>query len=130
MVIIYGKLLYCRGVSERNVDRKVSTLDYNNSTFYDCFNYPLTDEFCILDLNLPPIIFYDRPRLHKRAFYTPDLLPSTISVASENSFSNLTTPSDLVYLLPSDDSNTLHVMKKDVPFFGRFKIGYYSRKHD
>ena len=35
MIIIDGNLIYCHGVAERNVDRKVSTLDYNNRTFYD-----------------------------------------------------------------------------------------------
>ena len=32
--ITYGKLLYCHGVAEGNVDRKVSTLEDNNRTFY------------------------------------------------------------------------------------------------
>ena len=35
MGITYGKLLYCHGVSEGNVDRKISTLEYNNRTLYD-----------------------------------------------------------------------------------------------
>ena len=28
-----GKLLYCHGVAEVNLDKKISTLDYNNSKF-------------------------------------------------------------------------------------------------
>ena len=47
-----------------------------------------------------------------------------------NYFSTLTTPSDSPDLLPSDDPNTLHVMKKDVTFLGRVKRGYFCRKHD
>ena len=30
-----GKLLYCHGVVEGNVDKKISTLEYNNRTVYD-----------------------------------------------------------------------------------------------
>ena len=74
------------------------------------------------DLHLPIITIYDIPRMHKRARYTPYLLPDAISVASENYFSTLTTPSDSPYLLPSDDPNTLHVMKKYLPLLGRVEI--------
>ena len=30
-----GNILYCHGVSEGNVDRKISTLEYNNRIVYD-----------------------------------------------------------------------------------------------
>ena len=43
MGITDGKLIYCHGVSEGNVDRNISTLEYNNRTVYDCFNNPFTD---------------------------------------------------------------------------------------
>ena len=36
-----GKILYCHGNVEGNVDRKIPTLEYNNRTVYDCFNNPL-----------------------------------------------------------------------------------------
>ena len=75
-------------------------------------------------MNLLSVAFDDRPRLHKITRYTPDLLPAAISVASEKYFSTLTTPSDYPDLLPSDDPNILHVMKKDVPLLGGVKIGY------
>ena len=75
-------------------------------------------------MNLPLITFNDRPHPHKRARYTPDLLPDAISVASDNYFNNLTTPYDSPDILTSNDSNTLHVMKGDVPFLGSAKIGY------
>ena len=52
------------------------------------------------------------------------LIPAAISVASENYVSTLTTPSDSPDLLPTDDSNTLHVMKKGMPFKGRVLRGY------
>ena len=32
MGIAYGKLLYCQGVAEGNVDKKISRLEYNNRT--------------------------------------------------------------------------------------------------
>ena len=82
---------------------------------------------------LPPITIDDNPPPpppHKRAQYAPDLLPAAISVASENSVSTLTTPSDSPYILPTDDPNILHVVKKSVPLLGRVKIVYWCRKHD
>ena len=33
--ITYGELLYCHGVSEGNMDKKISTLEYKNRTVYD-----------------------------------------------------------------------------------------------
>ena len=33
--ITYGKLLYCHGVSEGNVDKRISRLEYNNRTVYE-----------------------------------------------------------------------------------------------
>ena len=43
MGITYGKLLYFHGVSEGNVDRRISTLENNNRTVYYCFNNTFTD---------------------------------------------------------------------------------------
>ena len=53
-----------------------------------------------------------------------------ISVASENSFSTFTTPSDSPDLLPYDDPNSIHVMKMYLTVRGRFHKGYCCRKHD
>ena len=76
-------------------------------------------------------IYHPSPfRPHKRARYTPDLLSSAICVASENYVHTFTTPSDSPDLLPCDDPNTLHSMKKDVPFQGRVNRGYCCRNHD
>ena len=94
MGITYGKLLYCHGFSEENVDRKFSTLDYNNRTVYDYFNNPFIDEFGIPALNLPPNNFYDIPCPNKIFLSTPDLLLSTISVASKNYLGTFNIPSD------------------------------------
>ena len=66
-------------------------------------------------MHLPPITIDDRPLLHKRALYTPDLLLDDISVAYEIFISNFTTPYDLTDLLPTDNPNNHHVMNKDVP---------------
>ena len=60
MGITYGKLLYCHGVTEVNVDKKLSTLDYNKRTVYDCFNYPFIADCGSLYMNLPPINIDDR----------------------------------------------------------------------
>ena len=49
MGITYENLLYCQGVAEVNVDKKISTLEYNNRTVYDCFNNTFTDEIGIPD---------------------------------------------------------------------------------
>ena len=60
-VITYWGLLYCHGVAEGNVDKKISTLEYNNRTVYDCFNNPITDDFGSPAIHIPPITIYDRP---------------------------------------------------------------------
>ena len=130
MVITDGNLLYCRSVSEGNIDRKVSTQDYNNREVYDCFNNNFTDECYGLYLNLPPVIIEETPLLHKISLYNPDLLLGSIYIASENSVSTLTTPSDSTDFLPSDDPNNLHVMKKYEPYFGRLKRGNFCGKLD
>ena len=83
MGITDRKLLYCNGVSEGNVGRKISTLEYNNRTVYEFFCDPFTDVFGSPYLNLTPITIDDRPLPHKRSRYTPDLIPAAIYVASE-----------------------------------------------
>ena len=80
-------------------------------------------------MHIPHITIDDRPPPHKMARYAPNLLPATISVASEKSFSNFTTPSYLPDILPTDGPKTLHVLKKDVPVKGRVHRGYCCRKH-
>ena len=101
MGITDGKLLYCHGVAEGNVDNKISTLDNNNMRVYYCFNNPFTAYFGSPDLHLPPIKIYDRPRTNKIARCTPYLIPAAISVATKNHVITLTTPYYLPYLLPS-----------------------------
>ena len=118
MDIIDRKILYCHVVAEGNVDKKNSTLGYNNRTVYELFNNPFTDEFGIPDLHLPPITIDDRPCPYKRSWYTPDLILYAISVAYGNYVSTLTTPSYSVDILPYDDPYTLHVMKKYVTLKG------------
>ena len=39
MDITGGKLLFYHGISEGDVDNKISTREYNNRTVYDCFDY-------------------------------------------------------------------------------------------
>ena len=129
MGITDGKLLYCHGVSEGNVDRKISTLEYKNRTVYDCFNNTFAADFGSPAMHIPPITIDDRPRPHKRAQYTPDLLPTAISIASEIYVSNLTTPPDSTDIPPSGGPNTLHVMKKYMHLEGRLHRGYCCRKH-
>ena len=92
---------------------------------YDCFNNTFTADFGSPDMHLPPITIDDRPPPppHKRAPYTPELIPAAIYVASENSVSTLTTPSESTDILPTDYPNTLHVMKKYMPLEGKVNRG-------
>ena len=129
MVITYEKLLYCNGVVEGNVNKKVSTLEYRNRTVYDWFNDTFKADFSILDLHLPPITIDDIPCLHKRARYIPDLLSAAIYVAYGNYVSTLTIPSDSPDLLPHNDLNTIHVIKKDLLLQGWLHRGYCCRKY-
>ena len=107
MGVTDGKLLLCFGFSETRVDNNISMREYKNRAVYYCFINTLPAHCGSPDLNLPPKTIDDIPCSYKRARYTPDLLTVTISVASENYVSTLTTPSDLprVLLLPSDDPN-------------------------
>ena len=61
MGITDGKLLYCHGVAEGNEDKKISTLEYNNRTVYECFNNPFTSDCGSPAMHLPPITIDDRP---------------------------------------------------------------------
>ena len=109
------------------------TINFNigvqNRTFYDCFNSPFTADFGSPSFHLPPITIDDIPRPHKRALDNPDLIPAAISVASEDYVSTLNTPSDFPDILPSYDTNTLHLLKEDLPFQGRVNRGYCCRKN-
>ena len=58
-----GKLLYCYGVAEGNVDKKISSLEYNNRKVYYCFNYPFTADYGSPAMHLPPITIDDRPHI-------------------------------------------------------------------
>ena len=80
-------------------------------------------------MHIPPITMDDRPPPPKRACYAPNLLPATISVASEKSISNLTTSSDFPDILPTDGQKTIHVLKKGLPVNGRVHRGCCCRKH-
>ena len=71
-----------------------------------------------LCIYLPSPLMIDPPP-PKRSGYAPNLLPDTISVASENSVSTLTTPSDLSDTLPTDGQKTVYVLKKGLPVNGR-----------
>ena len=61
MGITDGKLLYCHGVAEGNVDKKFSTLEYSNRTVYNFSNNPFTADFGSPATHIPPIIIDDRP---------------------------------------------------------------------
>ena len=124
MGITDSKLLYCHGVAEVNEEKKISTLEYNNRTVYDCFNNPFTADCGSPDMHLPTITIGDKPSPHKRALYSPDLPPAAISFASKNSVSTLTNPSDSPDILPTDGPKTLHVLKKYAHLKGRFHRGY------
>ena len=117
MVITDGKLLLCHGISEVSVDKKISMREYNNRTVYDCFNNSFQDDCGISYCNLPPITIDNRTYPDKGSRYTPDIIPYTISVASEKSVSTLNTPSDSPQpsILTSNYPNHHHTMKKYKP---------------
>ena len=73
-----GNILFCHGISEVSLERIFLTIEYNNRTFYECFNNPFPDYAGIPSLNLTPICVYDRPYPDKISHYTPDLLPAAI----------------------------------------------------
>ena len=104
-------------------------MEYNNRTVYDCSNNPFTADCGIPAMHLPPITIDDRPPPPKRDRYAPNLLPDTISFASENYVSTLTTPYDLPDILPTDGQKTVHVLKKFLPVNGRVHRGYCCSKH-
>ena len=81
-----------------------------------------------LCIYLPSPLMIDPPP-PKRARYAPNLLPGTISVASENSVSTVTTPSDFPDILPTGGQKNVHVLKKGLPVNGRVHRGYCCRKH-
>ena len=84
----------------------------------------LVARLCIYILS--PLII-DTP-WHKRARYTPDMIPATISVASENYVGDLTNPSDSLDILITDDTNTLNIIKKYTPLKGSVHREYCCRK--
>ena len=61
MGITDGKLLYWHGAAEGNMDKKISTLEYNNRTVYDCFNNTFTDDFGSPAIHVHPITIDDIP---------------------------------------------------------------------
>ena len=79
-----------------------------------------------------PITIHYITHPHKKDRYTPALPPADISFASENYVITLTTPSDppRIFILPSDDSNHTHEIKKDKTYRGKAKLGYCCRKYD
>ena len=132
MGITYGKLIFCHGVSKGNLDKEIPMREYNNRKVYDCFNNPFLDDFGSPSFNLPTITIHDIPLPRKIYHYTPDMIPDTISAASENSVSNFTTPSDSpqLHILTSHYPNPPHGMKKYEPYSGRVKRGYNYSKRD
>ena len=67
---------------EEKKHKNISTKEYNIRTVYECFDDSFTDDFGIPALNLPQITIDNIPCSHKRALYTPDLLPVSIYVTS------------------------------------------------
>ena len=71
----------------------------------------------------------DNFRLNKIACYTPDMLLVAKYIASINSVSNFTTPSNnlQVCLLTSDSPDTDRVITRDKPSHTIYKVGYFYR---
>ena len=94
MGITEAKLLFCHGIPDQSKYKKISLREYNDRKVYEWLNNQFIFYGGIKYLNLPHMPIGDSFRPNKRAYYTPDPLSSAISVASGNSISTLTTPSD------------------------------------
>ena len=114
MMIIYGNIILCHGISEGSEDNIFLTREYNYRTVYECFNNNFLYDFVIPNFNLPPINIDNSPHPDIRYRYTPDLIPYAISVASEKSVSTLTTPSNSPQLpvVTSNDTKPHHSTNK------------------
>ena len=119
-----AKLLFCNGVSEQIRDKKLSMRNEKNIKFYNYFNNPFPVDCGSPDLNLPSIPIDDISIPNKRVRYTPDYPPDDISVASGNSVSNFTTPSDSlqVILLNYIPISTNRNIMRDKPVHAMDKI--------
>ena len=123
--IIDGKIIFCHGISDVSLDNKVSTIEDNNITVYNYFNNPFRNDCGSPAFNIPPITIDDRLYSQKVSCYTPDLIPSTIAVATGNFVHALSTLYDYprLFILPSDYINHFHSMNNDEPYRGRSKRG-------
>ena len=90
MGIAVGKILLCHGISDKIKDKYISIRQYNNKKVYECFNNTFSIYCGIPTLNLPSITIDDTPHKNKRAMYTSDTLPASISVPYGNYVSALT----------------------------------------
>ena len=82
MGITYGKIILFHGIPEGSVDKKISKIWCNKKTVYDYFNNPFPYYCGGQDLDPTHFTIDNRNHLNKREIYTPDLLPSDISIAS------------------------------------------------
>ena len=92
--------------------------EYNDRKFYDFFNNPFPFYCGSPDLNLSPMPMGDSPHPNKRARYTSDPLPDSISVTSVNNVSTLTTPSGYpqVIVINYYDPKNHHTIMSEKPF--------------
>ena len=65
--IANGKLLFCHGILEGSVDKKISTKEYNTRTIYDCFKNTFPADCGSQILNPPTITIEDINHMDKRA---------------------------------------------------------------
>ena len=63
--------------------RKFQHWSTTTGRFMTALNNTFTADFGSSAMHLPPITIDDKPRPHKRARYTPYLLPAAIYIASE-----------------------------------------------
>ena len=81
MGITEAKVLFCHGISEGNMDKEITSREYNVRKVFGCFRNHFTDNFGILDLYLPPMALAIVPAKKKEfartlIFYQlPFLLP-------------------------------------------------------
>ena len=88
------KLLLCHGIATDNKNKDITMTEYNDRKVFDYFNNISPDNCDTQDLNIPHMAFDYSPRPPKIPCNTFDMLPATISAASKNSLSTLTSPCD------------------------------------
>ena len=125
------KLLLCHGIATDNNNKDINMTEYNDRKVFDYFNNISPDNCDTQDLNIPHMAFDYSPRPPKIPCNTFDMLPATISAASKNSLSTLTSPCDspTLHLPSSGGPITYHNSMTNTKGWKTQQRGYCARRH-